>query len=542
MRGPRRETDDWIFDVAGRQLDDSASAEEIHQLDEELTRDPESFRSYLRFMALNAQLGMVSDSLAAICPQVDEELESFSDERPIIARNSPLARTSSELPSVPAPKGRRRRPLVRFGIVSGGFIAVAVAMLVSWQRALSEIPQVHFERGVGQRFNGPEITTVHQNLIGQQFHLTAGFVELIFRKASATAVIEAPARFRVEDEKTIVVDFGRITAHVSDGAQGLRVLTPEMEVLDHGTRFAVEVSRSRRSEVHVFEGKVEAGAVKSDARQLLTANEAVRINEGLGPEACDLRKGAFVDVDELQRLGAGLRAGQPERARRAFAKLKSDPSALAAFDFDWKESGEDVKIYGARSVQGRFPGTRAIEFVDIEDRARFDRKMTARQFTIMTWVRLNSELKDSDYSSILHTDGWDTVGQVHWMIRCNHEFMGKMRFCIHQGFGEPGKRALTAVSDRSVLDEINRWVHLAITYDGEQQHVTFFMNGRPDSTNHVSLPLLAVLGPAELGNWTPNDNKPRRRLCGRMDELLIHSRALSADEVERYFQESVPYQ
>ena len=141
-------------------------------------------------------------------------------------------------------------------------IAAAIAILASAVWFILR-PQVGLQRSVGAEF----ASAFHRgDLVGQSAELTAGLIELHFRMADATVVIEAPARFRIEDAKTLRMDSGRVTAHVLDGRQGLRVLTPHTHVLDLGTRF----------EVHVFEGRVEAGSAGAAKHELLGTNQALR--------------------------------------------------------------------------------------------------------------------------------------------------------------------------------------------------------------------------------------------------------------------------
>jgi len=369
-------------------------------------------------------------------------------------------------------------------------------------------------------------------------------VELFFRKSDATVVIEAPARFRIEDAKTLRMESGRLSAVVRNGKQGLRVLTPHTEVLDLGTRFAVDATQTSRSEVHVFEGKVQAGSVAHASQShLLEASGALRFDGAPQPMPCDLREAAFVQSEELIPLAAALRARQDERATQAFKRLQADPALLAATNFEKTENDKLLTVNGPRRVQGRFPGRHALDFVDSNDHVKLNLNVRVPKFTFMTWVRLNSELTASDYSSLYHTDGWHTPGQVHWMIRSGGGFLGRMRFAIHGGPVEGARNAaLWAVSRDTLLDKLKRWTHLALVYDSEARQVTFYIDGRFDSVVAMPKSLPAVLGPAEIGNWDPLPDRERRRLCGRMDELLVFSRAFSATEVHTYYQESSPYQ
>jgi ferric-dicitrate binding protein FerR (iron transport regulator) len=131
-------------------------------------------------------------------------------------------------------------------VIFGMAAAAAIVLLAATVWMLGR-PQVLLLRGVGQEFANAS-SLPHGELIGQSVDLKQGLLELSFRKADATVVIEAPAKFRIEDAKTLRMESGRVTAHVRDGKQGLRVLTPHTDVLDLGTRFAVDVSDGRRSE------------------------------------------------------------------------------------------------------------------------------------------------------------------------------------------------------------------------------------------------------------------------------------------------------
>ncbi len=379
--------------------------------------------------------------------------------------------------------------------------------------------------------------------VGRVVEMRTGIVELSFRKADATVVIEAPAMFRVEDAKTLRMESGRMTAHVHDGREGLRVLTPHTDVLDLGTRFAVDVSDGRRSEVHVFEGKVEAAMSGVTRHELLTTNQALRFATSAKPESLDVRTGTFVQPEEMKSLEAGVEAGQVRRALAAEAKLKQDTAIIGWIGFENQPDGSHIErggeVRGARRVQGRFPGSHALEFVDTDDHAKLNLNATARQLTLMTWVRLDRV--PEGISSLYHTDGWDTPGQVHWSFLNN----GQMRFGMHSTPAAAGNgRELWPESGDPLLGQLGRWVHLAVVYDADTQQVSFYTNGKFDSAVAMKDGLAAVLGPAQIGNWNlKNSNTTQhRRLSGRMDELVALRRTLSASEIHAYYQASNPYQ
>ena len=441
--------------------------------------------------------------------------------------------TSPPLPKVvPFPSGSRSRFPFRTLLQLAASICIAASAL--W---LTVRPDVALFREVGGEITGLSLTGFSE-LVGHEFELKKGLVELRFRKADALVVIEAPAKFTIQDAKTVRVENGRITAHVRDGRQGLRVITPHTDVLDLGTRFGVDVRSGERSEVHVFEGKVEAGTAGGPRNELLSQNQARRYTNETAPQPMDIRSGSFIRPEEIKPLVAGTRNGQAKRALAIKASLKKDPALIRLVDFENPQEG--LVIQGARNVQGRFPGLNALEFVDSEDNASLDLNASVSQLTLMSWVRLD-QVPDG-ISSLYHTDGWNKPGQVHWMILRN----GQMRFAM---FGErleesPASKVGFPESRVPVLGELGRWIHLAAVYDSEQKLVSFFVNGTFDSSVKMTGGLPALLGKAEIGNWNLKNSHGTkdRRFRGRMDELIVLSRALSPQEIRDQYEAGTPYQ
>lgn len=404
-------------------------------------------------------------------------------------------------------------------------------------------------RAVGDRFEGR--APARDGIEGRELRLAAGLLELRFPRSEATVVIEAPAVFRVLDDRTLWVGAGRVAAHVRDGRRGLRLVTPHTEVLDLGTRFAVDVIDGRRSEVHVFEGKVathHSPNLAAPARQgsdglLLRASEAVRIGSSGAAEASHLRTASFVQPEEMGGLETGWRAGQAARWRGWANAVRRDPTLLAWIGFerqaDGTAGGHGGAVFGARWVQGRFADKGALEFVDQDDHVRLDLASVLPRLTMMTWVRLDRV--PEGISSLLHTDDWDTPGQVHWMI----PNQGQMRLALYSlpRIDWP-KQSRYWPESGPVVGLLGRWMHLAVVYDSVAQRARFFTNGRPDTEIALPLSLPAVLRRAQLGNWNLKNahSTQHRRLSGRMDEFVILGRALSAQEVRASFEAGNPYQ
>ncbi len=484
---------DETFELARRYVEGSPTAEETRALEAALRSDAAFRREFMRYLQVDAALGRAM---------------------PAKVLRFPVA--------------------LRWALAAA---AAIVAALLVWQ---AQRPAVEMVRGVGQRFARAEPAG---EWLGRSCELEAGWVELSFRQAEASVVIEAPARFSIEGANTLRIERGRVTAHVRNGRQGLRVLTPQIDVRDLGTRFAVEARDDKRSEVHVFEGKVEAGRAGSPQRELLTANEALRFATARAPESRDVRTGTFFQPEEMQPLAAALRAGQPGRWERAVAALKNDPALLAWIGFERQPASDRIEhggeVRGARWVQGRFAGKSALEFVDAEDHALLNLEGRARALTLMSWVRLDRV--SAGRSGLLMVNAGVGSGGVLWLV----DPRGRMHFALRdQPPAEaPGdsQRPRSAVS---VFGNLQVWTHLAVTYEADAQRVRFFVNGQFDSEVHTTAGLDAVLGRAILGN-TASTNRfgtgPYQRLSGRMDELVALGRALSSAEVRQFYISGDPY-
>jgi hypothetical protein len=197
-------------------------------------------------------------------------------------------------------------------------------------------------------------------------------------------------------------------------------------------------------------------------------------------------------------------------------------------------------------VQGRFPGTTAVDFVDRTDRVELDLNVHVPQFTFLSWVRLNHVSFHNN--SLYSTDEWGTLGQVHWMTGRN----AMVRFAIKSDILQPIRPGQTQqdtnlwAESRALLpDRLHRWLNLAVVYDSVAGEAVLYMDGRRETSVSMPVGLLAALGPAQIGNWKPvpwfKDENSDRRLSGRIDEFAAFSRAFSPEEIARYFEHSTPY-
>jgi len=415
-----------------------------------------------------------------------------------------------------------RNPFLAIGrLLAAAAALVLVATMVRWWR--TEPPSfARVENSLGVP-SLPVGAIIHR----ESHRLDIGTVEIV-SKLGARLVIEAPAEFHFENPQLLHLLTGRLAADVPPAAKGFTVVTPLGEIVDLGTSFGIDVAENEAAEVHVFEGEVVATASGATKEQSLLAGDALTLHGGVGT-ARSLRTAAFIKTDEMSELD-----DQRARSEAALDRLRSDPTLIALLDFE-SDTPSYPGIY--RTVQGRWPGSRAPEFVHIGDHLKLDvgGHRSWPQLTMAAWARLDQ--LGAPYQSLLHTDDWDRgrSGQVHWMIN----EATTMRLALFDNELAPGSDETQPYPDSRtpVLSDKGRWIHLAAVYNADQGTVRFFVNGRFDKESRQSIAHPAQLGSARIGNW----NQEERTLSGRLDELIILGRAMSDDEVRALFHAGNPY-
>lgn len=378
---------------------------------------------------------------------------------------------------------------------------------------------------------GSESLSNGMELRREVHELKAGTVEMNTARG-ARVVVEAPAKFYFESDQRLHLLMGRVSAEVPPSAKGFTVITPTGKAVDLGTKFGVDVPRQGEAEIHVFQGEVIAQSAGGGKPQSLRGGEAFQLQTGAG-NAREIRSAAFIRPDEVAALQAGYAAGQRSRAEKALAELRHDPALIALLDFESSQLPSGTY----RMVQGRWPGSRAPEFVNVGDHMKLSigGEHEWPQLTLAAWVRLDR--LGAPYQSLLHTDGWsqNNPGQVHWMITSHTT----MRLALFGNTLAPGADEQEKFPDSRtpVLPEQGRWVHLATVYDSTAKTVRFYLNGQFDKETRQDIAHPANLGPAQIGNWDRQD----RKLSGRIDELVVLGRAMSDAEVKALFEAGNPY-
>ncbi|MGB0716662.1 MAG: FecR domain-containing protein [Phycisphaerae bacterium] len=121
---------------------------------------------------------------------------------------------------------------------------------------------------------------------GDRLTLTAGFAEITTNRG-AIAILEAPATIELTDnDNALRLHSGKLVGICeTESSKGFLVRTPHMDVIDLGTRFGVDASKTDVNEVHLFEGEVEvsnssSASTESGTVKVLQAGQALRVRSG----------------------------------------------------------------------------------------------------------------------------------------------------------------------------------------------------------------------------------------------------------------------
>lgn len=544
-------------------IDGRLSEPERARLQRWLRESEEARRFYVRMIEL-------SSSLCAMASR--SEAEADEDER---GKPSPWS-TAERLA---APAGREPARTNRRGRVAGWVLATAAAAaaFLGGMRLATQWGRPQVPAALGTETAGPDqpddpsgesrssgiailtravdvawegggpVTALGASLSKGTLRMRAGVVQLEFY-GGATVVVEGPAEVALEAIDHLTCRYGKLRAHVPPRAHGFRVSSPDLDLIDLGTEFGMQVVPGRKSEVHVFDGKVELSETfprpGHAARWELDEGHSVRFGPSGVVSERDADPPAFVSPVDLERRYI-------ERARQRYGEwtshaeaLRNDPRLVTYFSFEGdRQPGSrllvnqsanrslDGAIVGCDWVDGRWPGKGALEFKRPSDRVRIHVPGEFESLTLMAWARIDAIV--NRLSSLLLTDGFEP-GEPHWQILSTGQIVLGIR-------GEPGPvyRWKNYFSPAVFTPErFGRWTHLAAVYDRQAGTVTHYVDGLALGSEAIVGREKLRIGDAELGNWgvpRETDPAPVRNLCGRMDEFALFGAALGPEEIRAFY-------
>lgn len=372
-------------------------------------------------------------------------------------------------------------------------------------------------------------------------------VELI---SGASILIEGPAAVKLISPLKAFCQYGKIRASVPEQAQGFTMETSQLNVVDLGTEFTLSLDQSGSGQVQVINGKVELHSTDDHSTQAniqsLTTGEGVQFDQRGTIDRLKEAIRPLLNPEELSQLVEKQQAQQFLRWQKQNASLKADPSIIAYYDFEesanWlrtlnnksqqkPSSASHGAIVGCQWTSGRWPQKRSLEFKRTSDRVRTHIPGEYQSLTFMAWVRI--EGFDRWLSSLMLTDGYNP-GNPHWQLSDK----GEMILGVRTG---PGKNYFSPVVLQPT--DLGRWIFLVTVYDHQKREVVHYLDGVAVSHHKIENPIPLVIGPAEIGNWRPQEHTGAhsiRSLNGRLDEFALFGRALSPEEILQLYQSGKP--
>jgi hypothetical protein len=110
-------------------------------------------------------------------------------------------------------------------------------------------------------------------LPGQAVKLLDGLAEITFA-SGAKVILEGPANFEIESNKTAILHSGRLTADVPDDLEGFKIRTPTVEILS----LASESKGSKSKGAPESKTASADGPNKASGTVILNAGESVRVD------------------------------------------------------------------------------------------------------------------------------------------------------------------------------------------------------------------------------------------------------------------------
>jgi len=233
---------DHLLELAHGYIEGALGPEQVRELEALLDAEPAARRAYLDFVHDHASLHW--DRVGAETAEAGDELVDY---RPT------------------------RFPSLWQSLAAAAVIALLALILIR-PAGGPESFAVMESTEAAQWASGDLPTARGARLAKGSLELLAGLATVRF-DSGAQVVLEGPAELELLDAMNCRLAAGTAVAEVGESAQGFVIETPSARLVDHGTRFAVNVaSDSGATQTQVFDGLVEV--------ELSTTRQSIELREG----------------------------------------------------------------------------------------------------------------------------------------------------------------------------------------------------------------------------------------------------------------------
>jgi hypothetical protein len=547
--------------------DGSLSDDQIDQLDELLRSDPEFRAFYVEYMDQHA-------ALAAGAVSVGDHL-------------LPNGADSGETLGV-EPKGGcggGRRPRV-FAARSWPWVAAAALLLIGvagWLRPMGKRGLEQVGPGVGPVAGpptaGPPLRLAHREgfavvlqLDGAEWEPTSGREpsegevlstrRLALKSGRITLgllsgvmlTLEGPADLDLLAVDRVHCRRGRLRTRVPAGAEGFLVSTPGSAVVDRGTEFGLNVADDGKAQVMVFEGSAEAAVLNASGSpqrsQQIVQPRAFTIDPQSGQiEKSQARREDFVLPPSLSApplaLHPSYRGAVLEAAPRGYWRFEAMEGSRVVGEV---AGGPSLRATGPVHLAVAGPGNSCAQFGSdgTEQCLTMDGLWVPPRdpgYAIELWV-LPERIGHAALASLIEPgpprDDYKHLSLVELTASDRYSMLppgsppASVRFLHRWPPGDSGGDNLFS----SKYYVPYRWHHLVAQRNGGRMEL--YMDG--ELTQPVPLQPGVATEACQLviGRLKPEPRLPgwvhSRPFIGRIDELALYDRPLSAEEVRRHYE------
>lgn len=281
-----------------RCLEGVISPEEFARLDKMIASDSKLARKYAELISINCELykpGQMGTFLTQHVNQTEESTDEILEELQALAIHEKTAPAKEILPHIDSEKvviGNDLSDLspernMKFFVCTAIAASAALLFLLAYIKFVpprpSTIPvavlidtvNAQWSRAPEALQKGDAFSPSDGALI-----LSKGIAELLFENQTKV-VLEGPAEFELISIDQITLHYGRLFASSPNQSYGFTVQTPDSQIVDLGTEFAVKVDVTGVTEVHMIKGKARLTVGNKDTAQnsiILTETQAKRVD------------------------------------------------------------------------------------------------------------------------------------------------------------------------------------------------------------------------------------------------------------------------
>lgn len=497
------------------------------------------------------------DQILRTSPEARERYRVFSAAHLMLASGHVESMADHSIPI-------KQRPFLPMAAAAIALLASGIALWPS--RPVESIPPVSVRNvpetpvlavvalAENARWDLPEPAAGGMKLRSEPITLISGIVALDLI-GGHTLTLRGPARFELIDAREMKLSVGDASLRMDDEGDPYIIRVPGGAVVDLGTEFSVNVSPEGTSDVHVFEGLVNASIIGTGDRtreeRLLNEGQSVRISK-------TLETSPSAPSDFLRPLPSEMSQPSPAGKDYEDAVMRSAPAAWWNFEAGEGETSirpaagsQALQLHGNPLVAGlagrRFLFTNPVSHAGF---ALTDQPLTGLDtpagITVECLLFPLSERMGTalvlDEPALAPPARGPLAHLKHPPTRLSIERMGlrgknighmhpdyAMRGMMRSPAGYEG--GANAYSSENHL--LHRWIHVVITNDGKTQrlyidgHLSDEVDSKLPFRNAALRPIIARLHPhPELRNI--------RQWHGGIDEVAIYNRVLDPEEVRSH--------